>query len=555
MLSSLHIRDFAIIDRLDIEFAEGLSVFTGETGAGKSIIIDALSVILGERADSGMVRHGAAQAEISAAFQLAAEHPALPFLRDAELDDADGCLLRRSISAEGRSRAFINGRPVPLQQLKALGDLLADIYGQNAHQSLMRGEAQRELLDSYANLQTETGLLKQYFRAWQAAQSQLDMLQQQQLDRDAQLELLHYQLTELDQLQAQNGELERLEQQHQRLAAAHHLQAAAEQSLQQLYEDEGALSARLGAISRRLHEQGRIDERLSTVAGLIDEALIQVDEAADNLRHYLGHLESDPQTLDQISERIHRMQALMRKHQCDFAGLIDKHAQLRQKMADLNTLGENIAQSQRLVSDNLLQYKTLALRIRQSRSAAAEKLSTSVSAEMQALGMPKGRFQAQLEQHPDDPRHYRAHGIDQISFLVSVNPGQPLRELAKVASGGELSRISLGLQVALAGQGEINTLVFDEVDVGVGGAVAEIVGRKLRQLAAHKQIFCVTHLAQVAAQGQQHLCVSKTQLGEHTHSAVHALTGQERVAEIARMLGGVEISAQTVAVAAEMLAG
>ncbi|MEK8089295.1 DNA repair protein RecN [Thermithiobacillus plumbiphilus] len=554
MLSHISIRDFAIIEKLHLDLAAGLTVLTGETGAGKSIIVDALSLVLGERADAGMVRHGAEQADISAEFLLPDGHPVLQLLESLELDEEGGCLLRRVVNSNGRSRAFVNGRPVPLQQLKQIGDRIADIYGQHAHQSLLQAEVQRELLDTYAGLGAELQDLRARYLAWQACRTELASLSQSQQDREARLELIRYQLEELEQINPQPDELDTLEQDRLRLSASHDLQTTASRALDQLYEGEHAVSDILGTLSRQLGDMSGVDARLGTVLTLIDDALIQVDEAATELRNYLGHLESDPGRLDEVIERLNQIQNLLRKHHCDYAGLLAKRDALVTERDSLENLSEALAQAENRLATAALAYRKTASQVSRARQQAAESFGAAVTGQMQQLGLPRGSFQVEVRAaNPEDESSYRAQGLDQVSFLVNTNPGQPPRELAKVASGGELSRISLGIQVVLAGLGEVGTLVFDEVDVGVGGAVAEIVGRQLRQLGMKKQVFCITHQPQVAAQGHQHLQVSKTLLAEHTQSLIRQLDRKARGEELARMLGGVQITEQTRAMAMEML--
>lgn len=553
MLIHLNIRDFAIMEKLELELKSGLTVLTGETGAGKSIVVDALSAVLGERADAEMIRHGAEQADIAADFELPAEHPVHALLDELELGDAGGCLLRRTLARNGRSRAFINGRPATLQQLKQVGDLVADIYGQHAHQSLMSADAQRELLDAYAGNQAVLKRIRHAFRDWQDKRATLARLRENQAERDARLDLLDYQLNEFEQIDPKAGELEALEQECSVLAASHQLQDTASHALDRLYEGDQAVSDLLGSLVRRLSELTPVDPRLEAIAELLNGALIQVDEAAGALRNYLGHLDSDPGRLDQVNERLDQLHALLRKHHCDYATLLAKRAQLALERDQMLHLSEALQNAEADLAHSAAAYRELAGDLRQRRQAAAQSLGQQVSERMRELGMPKGEFSIRVDSHAADAAHFRPHGLDHVSFLVSANPGLPPKELSKVASGGELSRLSLAIQVVLAGRGVIGTLVFDEVDVGVGGAVAEIVGRQLRQLGAQKQIFCVTHLPQVAAQGHHHLQVSKIQGADYTLSTLIPLDKPARVEELARMLGGVTITEQTKAMALEML--
>jgi len=552
MLAQLSIRDVAIIERLELELEPGLTVLTGETGAGKSILIDALALALGERAEAGVVRHGAARAEVTAAFALAPGAPAAKWLKAQELFGDGECLLRRVVEADKPSKAFINGRPVPVQQLRELGDLLVDIHGQHEHQSLLKREVQRDTLDAYTGLEDTAAQVAESHQALRALAERLETLKRQSADREARLELLRFQVRELEALNLKAEELPQLEEEHARLAHGAELLEGVQAVAQALYDDEEqALSRGLARAMTRLEALSRHDPKLAEFRALLNEAAIQVDEAAARLHQYLDALELDPQRLEQVERRMSSVHELSRKHRVKPEELPALAQRLRTELDDIENYDANLGKLEDEVKSARAAYLKLAKALSRGRQQAAGKLGQAVTQHMQELGMPGGTFEVSLTARPEGEES--AHGLERVEFLVSANPGQPVKPLAKVASGGELSRISLALQVVLAGIGRIPTLIFDEVDVGVGGRVAEIVGQKLRALGKARQTLVITHLAQVAAQGDRHLQVSKTAGKAATRVDIRALSDAERVHEIARMMGGVEISKQTLAHAKDML--
>ena len=552
MLTQLHIRDLAIVSRLETDFLDGMTVLTGETGAGKSILIDGLGLALGERADRRMIRAGTERAEVTAAFDLAEVPAALEWLKAQALDDGTTCLLRRVLTRDG-SRAFVNGTPVPVRSLQALGNLLVDIHGQHAHQSLLHRPRQREALDGFGGLAALAAEVAARHREWSATRERLAALREDTRARAERIDLLRFQAEELARADLRPGESAELDTELRRLAGADRLRESCGRLLMELYEDEGAVTARLERAAGELREASGIDTALAGCAELIETAAIQVDEAVSGLRDALDAIESDPARLARVEERIGELQALARKYRCGVDALPDQQAEVETRLQAL--LGEEADLSALEQREATLrgEYEARAAALHGERLAAGERLAHTVTDSIRALGMPQGRFEVSVEPLP--PEKAGAHGTSRVEFLVSVNPGQPPQPLAAVASGGELSRISLALQVATIRSGAIPTLIFDEVDVGIGGGVAEIVGRLLRELGEARQTLCVTHLPQVAALGHRHLRVVKASDAESTTTDVFALDEAERVEEIARMLGGVEITDRTRAHAAEMLGG
>lgn len=550
MLSHLQICDFAIIDRLELELGPGMTAVTGETGAGKSILVDALGLVLGERADSTTVRHGAERADISAVFDLEHLPAARRWLAGRDLDLEPDCHLRRVVSGEGRSRAYINGSPQPLQALREFGDLLVDIHGQHEHQSLLKRELQRQLLDDYGGHPALLAELGEHFQAWTRLRRRLENLQRAALERESRLDLLRYQVQELQTLNLQADEVPALEEEQRRLANAGRLLENSRQILDRLYEDESlSVHSLLNQFLRDLESLGTLDARLAPITELLNAALIQVQEAGDELRRYLHHLDLDPGRLEWVDQRLADVHALARKHRLSPGELPVLLERLQTELDALETSElreERLGKELKTVSEA---YFRCAETLSGRRAAAAETLKTKVSEAMHGLGMPGGRFEVALERG-DKPTPY---GLESVEFRVSANPGQPVKPLNKVASGGELSRISLAIQVITARAARIPTLVFDEVDTGIGGGVAEIVGRQLRTLGESRQVLCVTHLPQVAAQAHQHLQVSKQTGPRSTRTLVAALCSEERIGEIARMLGGIELTDNTLAHAREMI--
>jgi DNA repair protein RecN (Recombination protein N) len=551
MLKQLHIRNLAIVENLELDFGPGMTVLTGETGAGKSILLDALGLTLGDRADSALVRHGAKRAEVTAGFATEGLDNVAAWLEENELEAEGECLIRRTVNAEGRSRAYINGQPVPIQLLKALGEQLVDIHGQHAHQSLMKRDAQRRLLDDYAGHGKQLTALAETFRRWTSLREEYEQLSRVAEERDARLELLRYQVQELTALELQPGELEELDSEHQRLAHANRLLEGCQRAVAGLYEDEGAITGHLDRLVQELQELQRYDAGLATTTEMLETAAIQAKEAATELRHYVSGLELDPERLEQVEQRLGDIHDLARKHRTEPEELPDLLARLEQELESLEGAGARLEGMAEEIEAARREYLDQAGKLSQSRRKAAKALGKRVTDQIHGLGMGEGQFEIGVEKLTEEEAG--PTGLDRIELRVAANPGQPMRALSKVASGGELSRISLAIQVCTAGQEGIPTLIFDEVDVGIGGAVAEMVGRLLRQLAGERQILCVTHQAQVAALGHQHMQVSKQVSGKQTTTSITELGLDERVEEIARMLGGLEITEQTEAHARDLI--
>ncbi|MBD3671309.1 MAG: DNA repair protein RecN [Gammaproteobacteria bacterium] len=553
MLTHIHIRDFAIVDEVDLDLHRGMTVLTGETGAGKSILLDALGLALGDRADSDLVRHGAERAEISVDFDIAAMREAQAWLEERELESGDSqCQLRRTISKDGRSRGYINGSPVNLGLMRELGEQLVDIHGQHEHQSLMRKESQRQLLDDYAQNAEPLREVGQAYFKWRRLSDEFASLSRADEDRSARQELLSFQVKELESLALEEGEFEALEEEYGRLANASQLLEACEFSVAALYEsDEGSVHSQLGLVENKLDHLRDFDSKLGEMAELINSAAIQVHEAASELRHHLDSLELDPQRLMEIEQRLSTVHDLARKHHVEPESVHSLLPILSDELDGLQNADQRLAKLESEIQSAADEYLKVVAVLSERRRQSATELSQLVTANMQELGMKGGRFSIAI--HPRDEGDFTAHGMEQVEYLVSANPGQPEKPLSKVASGGELSRISLAIQVIVASVARIPTLIFDEVDVGIGGGIAEIVGRKLRTLGRHAQVLCVTHQPQVAALANQHLQVSKQTVKDTTHTRVESLKEGERVVEVARMLGGVEITSQTLSHAKEMI--
>lgn len=552
MLNRIDIRNFAIVEQVAVELGDGMTVLTGETGAGKSILIDALNLALGDRADSGVVRHGAERAEITASFIIDNIEAAQHWLTARELDAGGDCLMRRTVTHDGRSKGYINGQPVPMQALRELGEMLVDIHGQHEHQSLLRPEMQRQLLDDYAGHGALVNELAALYQHWKNACHDLQNLTRVASERTARRELLHYQVQELEVLNLGEAELEELSEEHIRLNHAAKLLDACQAQLQNLYENDEVSALNLLTHAVREFEQlQQLDKRLAATTELLATGVIQVQEGVTELRHYVDNLELDPARLSLIDQRLANVHELARKHKVAPAELPLLLVKLAQELTELKDADVRLDHLQTEITRAAGAYRDLAHKLSSSRAKAAHELAERVSANMQQLNMPGGRFESILEPLADE--QFSASGSERVEFRVSANPGQPLRPLAKVASGGELSRISLAIQVITAQNGRIPTLIFDEVDVGIGGGVAEIVGQQLRALSNNRQVLCVTHLPQVAAQGHNHIQVSKQTAQDHTRITLNTLPMAKRREEIARMLGGVKITEQTVSHAQEML--
>jgi DNA repair protein RecN (Recombination protein N) len=547
MLLRLIIRDFVIVDRLELEFGGGFGALTGETGAGKSIMVDALSLALGERADAAVVRSGTERAEISAEFDVAPQGPLEAWLRANDYD-TDACLLRRVIDSAGRSRAYINGTAATLGQLREAADFLADIHGQNAHHSLLRGDAQRNLLDTHAGAQGLAREVAAAYGAWRAARAAREAAEKDVEATVRERELLEWQVQELSALAFDAAEWTETEQEQRRLGNANALLEGASTALAALEDGEAASLPLLQHAGARLSELTGFDPGLAEAAALFETALIQLDESAQALRRYQDRLELDPARLAELDQRIDAVTQMARKHRVAPEELPALLEGLRARFAELTLRADPAALAERERKAQAA-FRDLATKLSALRAKTAKALSAAVTAGMQEMAMAGGRFEIALEALPEGS----SGGLESVEFQVSANAGQPLRALAKVASGGELSRIGLALQVIASQANPAGTLIFDEVDVGIGGRVAEIVGRMLRQLGTSRQVLCVTHLPQVAAQADWQWSIAKQTRNGATTSSVNVLDREARVGEIARMLGGEKITDTTRRHAAEML--
>ncbi|MGE1069276.1 DNA repair protein RecN [Pantoea agglomerans] len=552
MLAQLTISNFAIVRELDIDFQRGMTAITGETGAGKSIAIDALGLCLGGRADADMVRQGASRADLCARFQLKSSPSAQRWLIDNHLDDGNECLLRRVISADGRSRGFINGTAVPLSQLRDLGQLLIQIHGQHAHQLLLKPDHQKHLLDAYAGHDDLLQQMRASYQTWHQSCRTLALHQQQAQERESRRELLQYQLKELNDFAPQQGEYEQIDEEYKRLANSGQLLSTSQQALQLLADsDDNNLNSLLYSAREMISELTSLDEKLNGVHNLLEEAAIQLSEASDELRHYCDSLDLDPNRLYELEQRISRQIALARKHHVTPEGLPELHQQLLAE-AELLSQHESDQESlQSLVGEHYQAALYSAEQLHQQRSHYADELQLLITQSMHLLSMPHGQFKIALIFNPDQ---LTADGASRVDFQVTTNPGQPLQPLGKVASGGELSRIALAIQVITAKKMETPAMIFDEVDVGISGPTAAVVGKLLRQLGESTQVMCVTHLPQVAGCGHQHFYVSKETDGAMTETHMQPLDKRARLQELARLLGGSEVTRNTLANAKELLA-
>ncbi|MEQ8260647.1 MAG: DNA repair protein RecN [Alcanivorax sp.] len=549
MFTHLSVRHFATVDQLELEPEPGLTVISGETGAGKSVIIDALSLTLGERADSAVVRPGCDRAEVLTTFDVADNPAARAWLGERELDNGNECLLRRTVRADGRSRAYINGTPTPLTEVRELGEMLISIHSQHEHQALLRKETHRQLLDNFGEAGAQAEQVRDHWRAWQKARRAHDQALAGAREQTERQELLRFQLEELDALALTEGELPELEQEQQRLGNAEALIRLCQQAVTALYDgDEGTCNDQLGQVSHWVEEARRSDDALATVFDTVESARLQVEAAADDLRHYLEKLDLDPQRLSQVEERLDQTYTLARKHRLRPEELIEHHRKLAEEANTLEHFDEHLEALAAAEQTAREAYMESARALGRRRREAGTRLTQQIQKQLKALGMKAARLETVLEESKPGP-----DGLEEVEFRFSANPGQPLRALAKVASGGELSRVSLAIQVICARNLTVPSLVFDEVDVGVGGGVAEIVGRLLRELGEHAQVLCITHQPQVAAQGHQHWQVHKIQGKDTTHTRIQSLDTGARVEEVARMLGGVEITESTLTHAREML--
>lgn len=550
MLTHLQINDFTLVDHLDLELSSGLTTITGETGAGKSIMLDALGLALGDKTDADKVRLGCEKTEIHATFDIAELPAAQQWLTDQDLRIDDDCILRRIITAEGRSRAYINGSNVPLQQLRVLGDMLADIHSQHEHQSLLKPSTHKRLLDDSAGLKPLATTVRQAYHDWHTAAQNLELAQNQSDEINARFQLLSYQVEELDQLNLQEDELEALEKEQRILANLETTQQNCSHVLDICSTDDIGI---VDNLHRALHLLGELPDKsdfLSSAHSLLENAVIQVQEAQSELERQLENQELDQNRLPEVEQRLSQVYEISRKHKIHPSELVTLHQSLAEELQGMQSGDEHIQTLEETVKRTLNEYETHAQKLTKERKAAAKALTKSVNEQLAKLAMANATFAVELKDSGSEPTK---DGNEVIEFLISTHPGQVPKALIKIASGGELSRISLAIQVVTAQTSATPTLVFDEVDVGIGGPTGDVVGRMLRELGQNAQVICVTHLAQVASKGHQHIKVSKEVDKQSISSQVTYLEGEEKIQEIARMMGGDISSKQSLAHAKQMV--
>ncbi|MCZ4338610.1 DNA repair protein RecN [Shewanella colwelliana] len=553
MLCQLSINNFAIVRFLELDFKTGMTSITGETGAGKSIAIDALGLCLGNRADANTVRPGASKAEVSARFALTDIPLAKRWLEDNDLELDDECILRRTIGSDGRSRAYINGNPVPLNQMRALGQLLIGIHGQHAHHAMLKSEHQLTLLDSYANHKMLLDSVSASYQRYKLVEKELQRLQQSQHERIARKQLLQYQVEELNEFDLGETEFEEIEAEHKRLANGTALVQACQQTLFLLQDNEqGAVESVLNMAIDHAQELEGYDPALTTIGNMLNDALIQVQESSSELQRYLDGLELDPDHFAYLEQRLSKIMQLARKHHVNAKELYQHHQSLSLELSTLDSDEEKLEEIAQQLESCQQGFVSHAKKLSQSRSRYAKELDKQVTQSIHELSMPKGKFVIDVR---FNETIMSPNGCDTIEFQVTTNPGQPLQAIAKVASGGELSRIGLGIQVITAKKVATPTLIFDEVDVGISGPTAAVVGKMLRSLGESTQVFCVTHLPQVAGNGHQHMFVNKQSKAGQTETSMVPLDKTQRIEELARLLGGDTITTNTLANAKELLQG
>lgn len=553
MLTQLTINNFAIVRHLNLELSEGMSVITGETGAGKSIAIDALGLCLGYRSESSMIRNGADKADITATFQMQPNSPAYLWLKEHELLDEENsleCILRRMINLEGRSKAFVNNRPLPISQLRELGQYLIHLNGQHAPQLLLKSEYQLELVDNYAGIHNLLGKMQEQYNKWRKLHQQVKNFRQQCKENEARKQLLQYQVDELDEFDIKEGEFEEMEETHTRLSNSEELTEMSQSVLDLLSDDNSNADSLIYNAIRYLEDLVDVDANYQSSLDMLNEALIQVQEASSEVRSLADSIEQDPELLAELDERISRAMSLAKKHYVSPNELWRHHTVLQDELQKLVDFEDNEDQ---LIADEKKAYRecvALAEQIYQERVSAAQKLAEQVTSQIKALSMENGEFYIDI-QH--DVKKLTPNGADFVEFNLRSNLGQNAQPLAKIASGGELSRISLAVQVLTANKLSTPTIIFDEVDVGISGIAATTVGRLLRQLGNKCQVLCVTHLPQVASHGHQHFNVQKYVKDNQTETQMSLLSEQERVNALARLLGGSKITDAVLANAQEML--
>ena len=554
MLTQLTINNFAIVRQLEIELAKGMSVITGETGAGKSIAIDALGLCLGQRIETSMVREGQERAEICATFFIEPTNPAYQWLQEQELQDPDNpsdCILRRVINADGRSKAFINSTPVSASQLKEIGQYLIHINGQHASQLLLKNDYQLQLVDTFAHHNDLLTQMREDYRTWKNLQTQVKTFQQKVAENESKKQLLQYQVEELDEFALRPNEYLELEEDHRRLSNSEQLTQLSQSALQLLSENETvSIDSMLYRATQYIDELSELDPRYVSVQTMLNDALIQVQEATSEVQHLASHIEQDPMLLQEIEQRLGQALQLARKHNVKPEELVDWHQKLKAELTALLDFSES---EERLILEEKAAFEKMqhtAKQLHESRCQAAGKLAQQVTHSIKGLAMENAEFFIEVN---SDLTKVASNGADNIVFTLRSNLGQQAQPLAKVASGGELSRISLAIQVLTSDQSAIPTLIFDEVDVGISGKTASVVGKLLRQLGDKCQVLCVTHLPQVACHGHHQFNVEKFTVDDKTETKMTALSQEERVPALARLLGGSEITELALANAQEML--
>ena len=561
MLKHLYIRNFAIIDELELDFNSGLTALTGETGAGKSILLGALNLVLGDRADNDSIKQGCEFAEIVAEFDIQRLDDVSAWLVSQELNSDEECILRRRISKDGRSRAYINSTPVNLQNIRELAEMLIDIHGQHEHQSIMKSAVQRQLLDDYAKHSALLEAVSNLYVELKLIEDQFQRLQQTSNEQNDRLDLLRFQTQELDELALEENEYQILNNQHKRMANAERLSSTVQQAIHSLSEDENNnIQSSVSHVINSVTDINEIDEGLSPVAEMLNDALVQIDESVLLLQNYRDNIDLDPSQLAKIEQRIQNILDLARKHRVEAEKLPALHEKLQKELDDIDHLDERLDELTKQQKELEEKYLKACDKLSSSRNKAAGKLNKKITQSMQTLGMNGGKFEITI--NPLTSKR-SAYGLDQIEFTVTANAGQKCKAIARVASGGELARISLAIQMIIANNSKIPSLIFDEVDSGIGGGIAEIVGQHLRTLGSAKmgsaktgmanQVLCITHLPQVASQAHHHLRVEKQTKNKQTTSQVVTLDKEQRRQEIARMLSGVDITEQSLAHADEMI--
>ena len=553
MLTHLHLRDFAIVDRLDLEFGPGLTVLTGETGAGKSILIDALNLALGERGNQALVRPGASKAEIGATFAPEAGSAAASWIGENEFDDAgDECLLRRILTRDGRSRAYINDRPVPVQMLRGLGDRLVDIHGQHAHQSLLRRDTQRDIVDTRAGNREGSERLITSYRRYASLVQEIENESRYDGDQGDRQRFLSWQIRELEAANPSAAEYDEVQEEHRILSHSAELLSASSRALDALDSDHGPSAIELsGSAAREVSKMHPYLRESGELGDLIEGALIQLQEAAGAMRRTRDRLEADPERLAQLDSRLAELYGIARKHRVEPRELDEVLERMRQEEEALSRSEERRSELHALLEAATSEYRAASKSVHESRVGAAKELGVEIEGGLRQLGMRHARFRVDVVADPERPPG--PHGNDRIEFLASANPGHPLRPVAQVASGGELSRISLAIQASASRSAGVSTLVFDEVDAGIGARIGGIVGDRLRALSDTRQVLCITHLPQIASRAHHHIAVEKRESGQETTTTTRPISGERRVRELARMLTGANPTSKSLAHAQEML--